>query len=204
MIEGIEAFELRLEPPQATGRTISYQMNLRNTGTRPLQLAVEGSNPEGRVEFKFPDVGEIDVGREAVVPIAVGVKRSALIGSPETFDFRVDARPVGTTTGGRTFDARLVHKPMLSRRVPVIAGFFAALIASMLLLVAWAPRHVEGFPHWSGCKVHNGPELRGGTASPSRRSPPRPHLSQRLPWNAPRRPRLPARTTPREFPPSQG
>jgi len=157
-IEGVEAFELRLEPPQATGRTVSYQMTLRNTGTRPLQLDVDGSDPEGRVKFKVPAIPEVDAGREVTLPLVVGARRGGIIGSPETFDFRVNARPAGTTAGGRTFDARLVHKPMLSRRVPVIAGFFGALIASVLLLVAWAPRHVEGFAHWGGCKVHNGPE----------------------------------------------
>ena len=119
MIEGVEAFELRLEPPQATGRTVSYQMTLRNTGTRPLQFEVHGSDPEGRVKFKVPSIPEVDAGREVTLPLVVGARRSGLIGSPETFDFRVNARPVGTTTGGRTFDARLVHKPMLSRRVPV-------------------------------------------------------------------------------------
>ena len=158
MIEGVESFELRLEPPQAVGRTVRYQMTLRNTGTRPLQLEVDGSDPEGRVKFKVPPIPELEAGRELALPLVVGARRGGIIGSPETFDFRINARPVATTTGGRTFDARLVHRPMLSRRVPVIAGFLGALIAAVLLLVAWSPRHVEGFAHWGGCKVHNGPE----------------------------------------------
>ena len=167
-IEGVEAFEVRLEPPQASGRTVRYEMTLINTGTRPLKLVAEGSDLEGRCKFQIPAFPEIEAGREATLPIKVGARRNRFLGSRETFDFRIHARPEGTeATAASSFDARFVHTPFLSRRIPVLAFFYALVIGIVLFAILWAPPHVEGFVEWSGCKIHNGPECDEEAAIPA-------------------------------------
>ena len=178
LMEGIDAFEVRVEPAQASGRSVPFQMTLRNTGTRPALLEVEGTDPEGRCKFTIPVIPEIEAGGERTVPITVGARRNRFIGSPETFDFRVRAFPAGVPAAtGKSYPARLVHTPFLSRRVPVVVGFYLALIALLFLVIAWSPPHVEGFMHWGGCKIHNGPECGAvaavaATPTPTATTPP--------------------------------
>ena len=92
-VEGVEAFEARIDPPQATGRTVRYQLTLRNTGTRPIQLATTGSDPEQRCKFRIAYASEIEAGREVTIPVTVGARRNRFVGSLETFDFRLHSAP---------------------------------------------------------------------------------------------------------------
>lgn len=152
-VEGIESFEMRLDPPQATGRTVPYQLTLRNTGTRPIQLDTGGSDPEGRVKFRIDAAPQIEQGSEATVRVTVGARRNRFVGSPETFDFRLRSGPPDAIDQASTLDARFIHEPFLSNRLPVLAGFYGVLIAVVVFLFFWSPPHVRGFFQWTGCKV---------------------------------------------------
>ena len=152
-VEGIEAFEARIDPPQATGRTVRYQLTLRNTGTRPIQLATSGSDPEARCKFRIAYAPEIEAGRELTIPVTVGAKRNRFVGSLETFDFRLHSAPSEGDEAGRSIDARFIHKPYFSKRVPVLVGFYAVLTVIVAFLFFWSPPHVRGFFEWSGCKI---------------------------------------------------
>jgi uncharacterized membrane protein len=154
-VEGVESYEQRIDPPQAMGRTVRYQLTLRNTGTRPVQLETAGSDPEGRVKFRIAYAPEIEAGREVTIPLTVGAKRNRFVGSPETFDFRLHSVPTEADPdeAGRTLDARFIHRPYLSKRVPVLASFYFVLTVLVVFLFFWAPPHVVGFFHWSGCKI---------------------------------------------------
>ena len=154
-IEGVESFVVRVEPPQAEGRTVTYELALRNTGTRPVQLAVEGSDPEGRCKFGIQPVPEIEPGQEVTLPLKVGARRNRFLGSPETFDFQIHGHPEGMEPAdGQTFDARFVHRPFIGRRPPVLVGFYAVVIAIVLLAVLWAPPRVEALFEWTGCRIN--------------------------------------------------
>ncbi|MDA1062263.1 MAG: hypothetical protein O2895_05085, partial [Chloroflexi bacterium] len=156
-VEGVEAFEARIDPPQAIGRTVGYQLTLRNIGTRPIQLATTGSDPEQRVKFRIAYAPEIEAGREVTIPVTVGAMRNRFVGSPETFDFRLRSAPqrgpVEGDQAGRTIDARFIHKPFFSKRAPVLVGFYAFLTVLVAFLFFWSPPHVRGFLEWSGCKI---------------------------------------------------
>ena len=153
-VEGVEAFEARIDPPQATGRTVRYQLTLRNTGTRPIQLATTGSDPEQRCKFRIAYASGIEAGREVTIPVTVGARRNRFVGSLETFDFRLHSAPPEGDEAGRSIDARFIHKPFFSKRVPVLVGFYAVLTVIVAFLFFWSPPHVRGFFEWSGCKIN--------------------------------------------------
>ena len=54
---------------------------------------------------------------------------------------------------GQSIDARFIHRPYLSKRVPVLVGFYAVLTVLVAFLFFWSPPHVRGFFEWSGCKI---------------------------------------------------
>jgi hypothetical protein len=105
------------------------------------------------VKFRIAAAPQIDQGSEATVQVTVGARRNRFVGSSETFDFRLRSSPPDAVDQASTLDARFIHKPIVSKRVPVLAGFYGVVIAVVVSLFFWSPPHVRGFFEWAGCKV---------------------------------------------------
>jgi uncharacterized membrane protein len=157
-VGGVQSFEAQVTPPQSQGRKESYTLTLRNSGTVPISFAITGSDPEQRCKIEVPPASTLEPGTDTTLAVKVGARRSRFFGSPETFDFRLHVVPEGADADPQTLDARFIHRPYFSGRVPVLALFFATLIALTALTVRLAPSPVEAFFTSTGCRIHRGPE----------------------------------------------
>jgi hypothetical protein len=137
-IAGIAAFDARLTPVQTSGRKEKFKLTLLNTGGVPLNLLIEGSDPEGMCSFNYLPPPNLEPGDQNVVPIWVGARRSGIVGQPKSFDLQLKVAPAGgASTTARTFNARFVHEPFLSSRMLSLSALFAAvaLIIGMVFVI---------------------------------------------------------------------
>jgi uncharacterized membrane protein len=131
-ISGVTSFDARLTPIQTAGRKEKFKLTLLNTGGLPFSPWVEATDPAGMCTFKFDPPHNLEVGQETVVPIWVGAKRNGFAGEAKTFDFRVRVSPAGgASSTARSFDARFVHEPFLSKNL-FKYGIIAMIVASLL------------------------------------------------------------------------
>jgi hypothetical protein len=149
---GVPSFDARLAPAQSQGRKEKFKLTLVNTGSVPLNLWMEGSDPGGMCRFKFPPPPSLDPGEEAVVPVWVGARRNGLLGSPHTLDFRLRVMPAGAeSTAAKSFDARFIHQPFLSFRLGLLSLLLALLAAIVGTIFAIGPPRIgDGFT-WLRC-----------------------------------------------------
>ena len=153
-VEGIEAFDARVAPLQARGRSETYKVSLRNTGTIPVSLWIEGSDPEGMSQMKYPPPPNLEPGEEQVLPLKVGIRRNRFIGRAETYDFALSIAPAGAeSAAAKTFNARLVHQPYLTGRMLwySLLAAFAVIVIGIIIGIGGLPRLRDGFD-WTRCR----------------------------------------------------
>ncbi|HXH20673.1 MAG TPA: hypothetical protein VNN10_01495 [Dehalococcoidia bacterium] len=153
-ISGVASFDARLAPVQAEGGTATYTLTAVNTGDLPLSLTLEAADPEKMCRFKYDPPRDLSPGQQAVVRLKAGARRNGIIGSRETFDFRVRVLPSGQPpSAAKLLDARFVHKPLLGYR-SLFLVFFAALIVGLVALVLkFASPVVADAATWIGCQL---------------------------------------------------
>ena len=166
-VTGTVAFDARVAPLQAQGRGEQYKVTLRNTGTQPVSLWIEGSDPEGKCRFQYPPPPNLEPGDERVLPVKVGVRRNRFVGDAEGYDFALRVLPAGgESSSARNFDARLTHQPYLTRRMlkwTLIAAFVLIVLGIILTI---GPERLGDGSDWFRCRV-------SATSSSCRPTPPR-------------------------------
>jgi hypothetical protein len=153
-VEGVEAFDARVAPLQARGRTETYKVSLRNTGTIPISLWIEGSDPEGMSRMQYPPPPNLEPGEERVLPLKVGMRRNRFIGRAEAYDFALSIAPAGSeSAAAKTFNARLVHQPYLTGRMLwySLLAAFAVIVIGVIIGIGGLPRLRDGFD-WTRCR----------------------------------------------------
>jgi len=131
-IAGVSSFDARLTPAQSFGRKEKFKLTLLNTGSLPLSLLAEASDPEGLCKFEFAPPPPLEPGKETVVPIWVGATRQGFAGEPKRLDFRVRVGPAGGTSQSfKSFDGRFVHTPFLGAKM---FGYSAMVALAAMLL----------------------------------------------------------------------
>jgi hypothetical protein len=155
-VEGTTAFDALVAPLQAQGRKEQYKVTLRNIGTQPVGLLIEGSDPGGMSRFDYPPPPTLDPGEERVLPVKVGVRRNRIVGSPASFDFGLRVLPAGgESTSARTFDARLVHQPYFTARLLKWTLIIAVVIVIIgILFYVGGPRLLDG-SDWFRCRFNS-------------------------------------------------
>jgi hypothetical protein len=152
-ISGVAAFDARLAPVQAEGGQATFTLTAVNTGDLPLSLAVEASDPEKRCRFKFTPPRDLSPGQQAIVKLKVGAKRNGVIGSRETFDFRLRVGPTGQEGGAKLLDARFVHTPVFGYRSLFLLAFAAAIVGLVALVLNFGSPLVADAATWVGCQL---------------------------------------------------
>ena len=151
-IIGVPSFDARLAPAQSQGRKEKFKLTLVNTGSVPLSLWMEGSDPGGMCRFKFPPPPSLDPGEEAVVPVWVGARRNGLLGPPQALDFRLRVMPAGgESTAAKSFDARFIHQPFLSFRLTSLSLLLALLATILGTIFAIGPPRIGDGLTWLSC-----------------------------------------------------
>ena len=154
-VEGTTAFDARIAPLQAQGRREKYKVTLRNTGTLPVSLWIEGTDREGMCRFDYPPPPNLQPGEERVLPVRVGVRRNRFIGRPETYDFGLRVTPAGEeSSAARVFDARLTHQPFLTRRLLRWTVLIAFLVIAVGVIVSLGPGRLLDGSDWMRCRFN--------------------------------------------------
>ena len=153
-VSGTSAFDARVAPQQARGRSETYKVTLRNTGTQVLSLWIDGSDREGMCRFDYPPPPNLEPGEERVLPVKVGVRRNRFVGEAETYDFALRALPAGAeSSAARSFDAQIVHEPYLGRRTlkwSLLAAFAVVLVGIVLRI---GVDRIPDASDWVRCRV---------------------------------------------------
>jgi uncharacterized membrane protein len=169
-VVGTTAFDALVAPLQAQGRRERYKVTLRNVGTQPISLWIEGSDPAGMCRFDYPPPPNLEPGEERVLPVKVGVRRNRLVGRAETYDFGLRVLPAGgESSSARNFDARLIHQPYLTGRMLKWTVIIALAVIAIGIVIGIGPGRLLGGGDWFRCRFR-------GTASycrPSTRVIPR-------------------------------
>jgi hypothetical protein len=154
-ITGVTTFDARMTPVQAEGASRVFDVTLVNTGDLPLTPVITASDPEGKCVFRIPKTRTLDPAQEAVFHIKVGAKRSAILGTPETFDFRVKVAPTADApdSSSRLLDARFIHKAKFGFRAVFMLAFFAVLVGVVTLVVSFAKPTIIDAADWVGCQL---------------------------------------------------
>ena len=155
-IVGTAAFDARVAPLQAQGRHEKYKVTLRNTGTQPISLWIEGADPQGMCRFEYPAPPNLEPGEERVLPVKVAARRNRFVGNSRTFDFGLRVLPAGgESSQGRNFDARLIHQPFLSPRILKWTLIAAVLIVILGILISLGPGRFLDGGDWFRCRFNS-------------------------------------------------
>ena len=154
-VAGTSAFDARVAPLQAQGRRERYKVTLRNTGTTPVSLWIEGSDPEGVCRFDYPPPPNLDPGDEQVLPVKVGVRRNRFVGRAEAYDFSLRVLPAGgESSSARNFDARLTHQPYLTGRMLKWTILIAIAVIVVGILLRIGAGRVFDSSDWVRCRFN--------------------------------------------------
>ena len=152
-VVGTTSFDALVSPLQAQGRNERYKVTLRNVGTQPISLWIEGADREGMCRFDYPPPPNLEPGEERVLPVNVGVRRNRLVGRAETYDFGLRVLPAGgESTSARNFDARLIHEPYLTGRMLKWTLIFALVVIAIGIVIGIGPGRLLDAGDWARCR----------------------------------------------------
>jgi hypothetical protein len=138
-VRGFAVYRLDLMPRRQTGRgTGRYRVQLTNSGTADVHLALEASDAEEacRIKFNKDDTPLVAAGSKAEVPISVTPKRRPWVGAPRAYEFTVVARPQDARGEPQTVSGQYTHKPFMASWSPMrnLAWF---MMFFFVLFVIW-------------------------------------------------------------------
>jgi hypothetical protein len=154
VMEERTAFDARIAPLQAQGCRETFKVTLSNTGSVPLSLWLEGSDPAGMCRFDHPPPSTLEPGADQVVRVRVGARRSRLVGSPKALDFSLRVLPAGEgSAAARNFEARLVHQPYLSQRTFKWSLLSTLGVILTGLALTLGPSRIGDGVEWTRCRL---------------------------------------------------
>ena len=155
-----------------SGEGANYRLLLQNKGNAPLELAVEGSDPDELLSFEFdrPAVA-LGPGESSSVQLAVRPRSTFYDGPPQPHTFKVQATApgAGPAEAEATYLQDAVQRPV-PRKVP-----WLPVALALLLLAVLTAGVIERDPLMKLAGFASSPTSNpntGGTASPSAPSSP--------------------------------
>ena len=154
-VEGTTAFDALVAPLQGQGRREQYKVTLRNIGTQPVGLLIEGSDPGGMSRFDYPPPPTLEPGEERVLPVQVGIRRNRFVGKTNSYDFGLRVLPAGgESSSARTFDARLVHQPYMTVRMLKWTLIIALVIVIIGIVIGIGFGRLPDASSWFRCRFN--------------------------------------------------
>ena len=156
-VEGTTAFDALVAPLQGQGRREQYKVTLRNIGTQPVGLLIEGSDPGGMSRFDYPPPPTLEPGEERVLPVKVGIRRNRFVGKTNSYDFGLRVLPAGgESSSARTFDARLVHQPYMTVRMLKWTLIIALVVIIIGIVIGIGFGRLPDASSWFRCRFNGG------------------------------------------------
>lgn len=137
-VETQSSFDIALQPRRVTGRRGNYRITLSNRGNRKLQLSLGGHDADDALQYNFRNSDPVlDPGETATVPLEVKAPGLGFVGPHTTYNFTINAIPVGASASMPTSPhlseaaGQLVRTTFLRS----LRGLMLALLLVALLLV---------------------------------------------------------------------
>jgi hypothetical protein len=101
-VRGFAVYRLDLVPRRQTARTGRFRLQVANTGTADVVLALEAHDQEDACRFKLAnsDTPQVRAGATADLPVVVTPKKRPWVGVDQTYEFSIAARPADSHVDG--------------------------------------------------------------------------------------------------------
>jgi hypothetical protein len=145
-----------------------HRIGFTNSGSVPVRLAVEASDPDEALRFAAdPPFVDVPLSGSATVDLMVRPRRRHLWGVPRRWPFRVEGTPVlradtplppaGVPIERPSAGAAFEQRPLLSRLAILIALVVVVLLTALILVVVLRPQAPDDFR--VGTVTHDAMEL---------------------------------------------
>jgi hypothetical protein len=142
-VRGFAVYRLDITPRRQTARTGRFRLQVANTGTADVTLAVEGRDQEEACRFKLGKDGTLRVAAagSAELPLAIIPRSRPWVGADRTYDFTLSARPVDARGEPQATTGQFIYHPFLPswqpvRRIGLILGLLLLLLVVFEVAVA--------------------------------------------------------------------
>jgi hypothetical protein len=148
-ITGTPAYRLELTPRRMTRRgSGTFQVQLLNTGTADVTLALEAQDAEGNCQLRFARDATVRVpaGQRVQVPLRVRPDQRPWAGSDRSYDFTVAARPDNSGVAPQTIPGQFTHHPRLASWAPIgrTLAIMCVLGLALVFVVTILPASMAG------------------------------------------------------------
>jgi beta-lactam-binding protein with PASTA domain len=127
-IEPFAKLTAALRPAELRSRyRARTRLSVKNEGNGPADVKLTGTDPTGKLRFKFTPV-ELRVVDEDEARVEVRAPRRVWIGQPKTHQFSVEAK-AATGEGAVSQDGRLDHRPYMRPWVLLLVPLIVAAVA---------------------------------------------------------------------------
>ena len=132
---------VELTPRTSRGsRSAAHELAIDNHGNAPVEVGVQGSDPDGALRFGFRPASQvIGPGRAGFVRVRVAARRTFLSGPPRSLPFQLQVLPAGEAP--IPADGALVQGPLVGRGVRngALLAALGVVAAALLWFLALKP-----------------------------------------------------------------
>jgi hypothetical protein len=142
-VRGFAVYRLDVTPRRQTARTGKFKLQVANTGTADVVLAVEARDQEEACRFKLGRDATLKVAAAGAAEMGVQLvpKSRPWVGPDRTYDFTLSARPVDARGDPQSTAAQFTYHPFLPswrpiRRIGIVVGLLLLLLVVFEVAVA--------------------------------------------------------------------